>query len=108
MGAAGGISGSSASAAASSAAKAAVKGDPLPVDAAGRAFIDYSNPAGNMTQLRVFDRKSNKDLLSKQYDDGVVYEYLNFSAFGVPLSQIGVVIKDAEDKVLVEMTPVQG
>jgi hypothetical protein len=108
IGAATGVPGSSASAAQSSAAKAAAKGDPLPVDAAGRAFIDYSNPAANMTQLRVFDRKSNKDLLSKQYSDGIVYEYLNFSAFGVPLSQIGVVIEDAEGKTLVEMTPVQG
>jgi hypothetical protein len=78
----------------------------LKVDSGMRGFIEYENKDGRPITLLVFDRKSGRELLKKDYQDGVIYEYVDFSKFGLPLGQIGVIYRDVAGMILKDLTPV--
>ncbi len=78
----------------------------LKVDSGMRAFIEYENKDGRPITLLVFDRKSGRELLKKDYQDGVIYEYVDFSKFGLPLEQIGVIYREGAGMILKDLTPV--
>jgi hypothetical protein len=84
-----------------------ISGKALPVDTAGRAFIEFDSPHGAV-HLRIFDRKSAQDLFSRDYNDGSVYEYIDFSSYALPLQQIGITLHNAAGESLMEMTPTAG
>ena len=64
------------------------------------------HPDSNLTSLLILDRQTGKELLKKEYTDGVIYEYMDFSRFNTPLGQITVLIKGSGGQVLKELTPV--
>ena len=78
----------------------------LKVDAGRRGFIDYENPDGRLMTLLIFDRQSGEELLTKDYRDGVIYEYVDFSRFNRPLEQIGVIYREVSGLILKDLTPV--
>jgi hypothetical protein len=77
----------------------------LRVDAGKRGFIEFENPDNNLTRLVILDRKTSKELLKKEYADGVIYEYVDFTQFNKPLGEIAVLFKDADGRTLKELTP---
>ncbi len=77
----------------------------LKVDAGKRGFIEFENPENKPTMLVILDRQTGKELLKKEYADGVIYEYVDFNQFNLPLGQIGVLFKDADGRMLKELTP---
>ncbi len=81
-----------------------ISGKALPVDTAGRAFIEFDSP-DSAVHLRIFDRKSAQDLFSREYSDGSAYEYIDFSSYGLPLHQIGITLHNVAGETLMEMTP---
>lgn len=87
------------------AATASVPGKVLAVDARQRGFIGFEHPDGAPVTLLVSDRNSNAELLRKRYDDGVIYEYVDFSRFKLPLAQISVQYLDAAGDQLEDLTP---
>ena len=77
----------------------------LKVDAGKRGFIEFENPDNKFTTLVILDRQTGKELLKKKYSDGVIYEYLDFNRFNLPLARISVFFKDASGQTLKELTP---
>lgn len=86
-------------------AKTSASDNILRVDAGKRGFIEFENPDNNLTRLVILDRKTSKELLKKEYADGVIYEYVDFTQFNMPLGQIAVFFKDANGRTLKELTP---
>jgi hypothetical protein len=91
-------------------AGAAAAGEPAPedvleVDASQRGFVEFEHPDGAPVTLLVSDRTTEKELLRKTYDDGVIYEHVDFSRFQRPLAQIRVQYLDAAGTALEELTP---
>jgi hypothetical protein len=80
-------------------------GDVLEVDASQRGFVEFEHPDGAPVTLLVSDRTTEKELLRKTYDDGVIYEHVDFSRFQRPLAQIRVQYLDAAGTALEELTP---
>jgi hypothetical protein len=78
----------------------------LEVDSGMRGFIEYENRDGRLITLLIFDRKSGNELMKKDYPDGVIYEYVDFSQFKLPLEQIGVIYKEVAGMILEDLTPV--
>jgi hypothetical protein len=78
----------------------------LKVDSGMRGLIEYENRDGRLITLLIFDRKTGRELLKKDYPDGVIYEYVDFSRFMLPLEQIGVVYKEVAGMILEDLTPV--
>ncbi len=76
----------------------------LKVDPFMRGHLQFTYP-GDSLRLRVFDRKTEEEFLSKEYADGVIDEYLNFGRYKIPLEQIGVVIENQSGDVLKDLTP---
>jgi hypothetical protein len=56
--------------------------------------------------LLIFNRQSGEELMKKDYADGVIYEYVDFSQFRLPLEQIGVIYRDISGMILKDLTPV--
>jgi hypothetical protein len=79
--------------------------DILALDAAGRAFVEFESEDGRPLSLRIFDREDQRDLLNKSYPDGVIYEYIDFNQFGLPLERIAVVYQLADGTILRELAP---
>lgn len=79
---------------------APVTGDVLRLDAGQRGFVEYEHPQGNATALVITDKQTGKELLKKDYPDGTIYEYIDFSRFGLPLNRIDVVYRDAGNHTL--------
>jgi len=44
--------------------------------------------------------------MMKDYPDGVIYEYVDFSQFNLPLEQIGVLYREISGLILKDLTPV--
>jgi len=78
----------------------------LKVDSGKRGFIEYKNKDGRLVTLLIFNRETGEELMKKDYADGVIYEYVDFSQFKLPLTQIGVVYKEVAGMVLEDLTPV--
>jgi len=78
----------------------------LKVDSGKRGFIEYENKDGRLITLLIFNRKTGEELLKKDYPDGVIYEYIDFSRFGLPLAQIGVIYREVAGIILEDLTPV--
>jgi len=76
------------------------------VDSGKRGFIEYENKDGRLITLLIFNRKTGEELLKKDYPDGVIYEYIDFSRFGLPLAQIGVIYREVAGIILEDLTPV--
>jgi hypothetical protein len=77
----------------------------LAVDTEMRGFIEYENPDGRLMTLLIFDRTSGKELLKKDYADGLIYEYLDFSRFNLPPEKIGVIYREASGAIVKDLTP---
>lgn len=80
-------------------------GRALSVDAGQRGFIEFEHPDGAPVTLLISNRDSKTELLRKRYDDGVIYEHVDFSRFQLPLTQISVQYLDATGRQLDELTP---
>jgi len=78
----------------------------LKVDAGKRGFIEYENKDGRLVTLLIFNRQTGAELLKKDYPDGVIYEYVDFSQFKLPLEQIGVIYREVAGMILKDLTPV--
>lgn len=81
-------------------------GNVLKVDAVKRGFIEYENKDGRLVTLLIFNRQTGAELLKKDYPDGVIYEYVDFSQFKLPLEQIGVIYREVAGIILKDLTPV--
>jgi len=68
--------------------------------------LEFEHPDGLATTLFILDRQSGDELFRKDYEDGSVYEYLDFNRYQLPLNQIAVVLSDADERKLRELTPV--
>jgi hypothetical protein len=88
------------------AAASAAPGNSLKVDSKLRGFLEYENEQGDPLVLLIQNRKTNRELLKKEYSDGVIYEYMDFSRFSLPLEQIAVIYQLKGGKVLENLTPV--
>lgn len=77
----------------------------LKLDSGKKTFIEYENAGGGPVTLLISDRRSGKELLRREYEDGVIYEYVNFGRFDLPLEQIRVVYRESSGKVLEDLTP---
>ena len=80
-------------------------GEILATDPAGRAFVEFDGDAGQPLTLRIFERASKVDLFRKDYADGVVYEYIDFTGFGLPLDRVRIQFLDSQGSVLRELIP---
>jgi hypothetical protein len=78
----------------------------LKVNANLQGFVEFENTDGAPVSLSIYDRRTGAELFGKTYDDGVIYEYVDFSQFDRPLEQIGVAYRGANDSVLKDLTPV--
>jgi hypothetical protein len=76
--------------------------DVLRLDANLRGFVEFGSGDGPATTLLIFNRQTGAELLKKNYADGRIYEYIDFSRFGLPLEQIGVIYRDTSNQVLGE------
>ena len=74
----------------------------LLIDANLRGLVEFENRDGLAITLLIFNRQSGAELFRKDYADGRIYEYVDFSRFGLPLEQIGVVYRDVSNQILVE------
>ncbi|MGD8358563.1 MAG: hypothetical protein PVG42_10950 [Lysobacterales bacterium] len=78
----------------------------LEVNADLQGYAEFENLDGRPTTLLVYDRKTGQKLLSKTFEDGVVYEYIDFGDFDRPLDQVGVRYLDTQGQVLKQLTVV--
>ncbi len=72
------------------------------LDANLRGFVEFENRDGLAMTLLIFNRQSGAELLKKDYSEGRIYEYIDFSRFGLPLEQIGVIYRDVSNQILGE------
>jgi hypothetical protein len=77
----------------------------LALDPAGRAFLEFEGEKGQALVLRIFERGSGRDLMTRDYADGVIYEYIDFNRFKLPFDRIGIQFLDSGGAVLRELTP---
>jgi uncharacterized protein (UPF0147 family) len=70
-----------------------------------QGFLEFDNEDGRATTLLIFNRQTGEELLTKDYQDGVIYEYVNFSRFNLPLQHIGVIYREVTGLVLKDLTP---
>jgi hypothetical protein len=82
--------------------------DAVVLDASLRGFLEFDAEDGRAMTLVVYDARSRGELLRKHYDDGVIYEYIDFSQFALPLEQISVEYRDAADRVVLNPALVVG
>jgi hypothetical protein len=90
----------------SATSKTALPENTLKVDFGKRGFIEYENKDGQFITLLIFNRQTGEELLKKDYPDGVIYEYVDFSRFNLPLQHIGVIYREVTGLVLEDLTPV--
>lgn len=76
------------------------------LDANLRGLLKFNNEDGRAITLLIFNRQTGDELLIKDYPDGVISEYGDFSRFNLPLKQIGVIYREVAGLVLEDLTPV--
>ena len=79
----------------------------LQLDSNLHGTIEYEHPDGSAMSLAILDRQSGENLFRKDYSDGSVYEYLDFGRYQLPLDRIAVVLSDAGNRKLLELTPLK-
>jgi len=77
----------------------------LKVDSGKRGFIEFENKDGRQVTLLIFNRQSGEELMKRDYPDGVIYEYVDFSRFNLPLDKIGVIYREQSGTILKDLTP---
>lgn len=77
-------------------------GDLVTLDANLRGFLEFENEDGLAMTLVIYNRQTGAELLKKDYPDGSIYEYIDFSRYGLPLDQIGVIYRDVSNQILGE------
>jgi hypothetical protein len=77
----------------------------LEVDSNQRALIEYENADDRLITLLIFNRQTGEELFRKDYPNGVIYEYVDFSQYGLPLEQIGVLYREVAGMILEDLTP---
>jgi hypothetical protein len=77
----------------------------LALDAGMRGFIEYHDEQGQPLTLLIVNEQDQQALLSKNYTDGYIYEYIDFSRFQLPLNQINVKYLSENGEVLQELKP---
>lgn len=77
----------------------------LEVDALLRGRVQFRNLDGTHTSLVVFNRDTGEELLKKEYEDGIIDEYVNFGRYKLPLEKFGVVISSISGEILEDLTP---
>jgi hypothetical protein len=80
------------------AASSPPSGEVVELDAGRKGFVEFEHPDGKAVTLLINDKQTGRELLRKDYADGSIYEYIDFSRFGIPLNQIDVVYRDANNK----------
>lgn len=78
----------------------------LKVDARKRVLIEFENLDRRLMTLLIFDRETGRELLKKDYPDGLIREQVDFSQFKLPLKQIGVLYRETGGMILADLTPV--
>lgn len=91
---------------ASAAGSAPSPGKALNLNAGSQGFIEFDHPDGLAITLFIFNRQSGVELLSKDYPDGMIYEYIDFKRFNLPLNDIGVIYREKTGTILADLTPV--
>jgi len=76
--------------------------DAVMLDANLRGFLEFENLDGLAMTLLIFNKQTGEELLKKEYPDGAIYEYIDFSRFSLPLEQIGVIYRDISNQILAE------
>jgi len=79
-------------------AAAAVAEDAIVLDANLRGFLEYEYE--DSVTLLIRDRQRNRELFRRDYPDGSVYEYIDFSRFEVPLDGIRVEFRNTHNEVV--------
>lgn len=77
----------------------------LKVDSLNRGHIQFTNPDGKLTTLLVSNRQSGKELLRKEYADGVINEYISLGRYKLPLDQLRIIIRNVSGEILEDVTP---
>ena len=77
----------------------------LTVDALLRGHVQFRNLDGKHTTLLIFNRKTGEELLKKEYEDGIIDEYVDFGRYKLPLEQIGLLIRNVSGEILEDLTP---
>ena len=85
---------------------AALPEQPLKLNINQQGFLEFDSADGRAMTLLIFNRQTGEELLKKDYPDGAIYEYVDFSRFNLPLNQIGVIYKEIDGVVLKDLTPV--
>ncbi|RLQ20435.1 hypothetical protein DWB85_17640 [Seongchinamella sediminis] len=75
-------------------------GEVVALDSANRGFVEFQHSGAKSVTLIISNRKTGEELLRKDYTDGTVYEYLEFSRFGLPLEHIAVMCRDGGGEVV--------
>lgn len=75
------------------------------VDGLKRGHLQYQHPNGEAVIISVINRQSGDELLSKEFEDGKIDEYLNLGQYKLPMDQLGVLIKNQAGKTIEDLTP---
>jgi hypothetical protein len=73
------------------------------VDALMRGRIQYISPGGSAATLSIIDRQDGKELMTRDYPDGKIDEYVSLGRYQIPTEQIGALIKDPNGEILEDL-----
>ncbi len=71
-----------------------------------QGFLEFDKEDGRAMTLLIFNRQTGDQLFKKDFPDGVIYEFVDFSRFNTPLQHIAVNYTDTTGIVLKDLTPV--
>lgn len=96
----------SSSPSASTASQAAESSDAsFTVDSLMRGHIQYQDSQGKSVTLSLINRQSEKELMSREFANGEIDEYVNLGRYKLPIEHIGALIKNADGKMLEDLKP---
>jgi hypothetical protein len=75
------------------------------IDSLMRGYIQYKGSAGEPTTLSIIERKSRKELVSREYPGGEIDEYFSLGRYKLPMEQFVALIKRPDGEVLEELEP---
>lgn len=74
--------------------------DAIQLDQNLRGFLEYESEDGGAMALLILDHRQGRELFRREYPDGSIYEFIDFSRFGVPLDDIGVEFRNARNEIV--------
>ena len=77
----------------------------LTVDSLQRGHIQYRSSSKEAVSLKVINRQTGDELMSRDFPDGVIDEYVSLGRYKLPFEQLGVIISDVSGDVLEDLTP---